>query len=381
MSKHSKNNNKNNNNNSRRNPRKPRRRRGKTGKRHVDAYTMMVADPCNATLVPGLFGTSEGLMGRFRRNFQLQTDETLNCGYILWCPDYTNEGVLDVTAGDNSGNLFVWQSASASKQPTSLPGDEPYGTDALSPNMTTAHSLADPVYYAMNSPTITDARCLGACIQMTYFGPMAQASGEIGFIDNLSLSTLIDSPTGSLSVDQLMNYSQAHSRLGVDPYETVFRLDPDSSSTFRDASDPCLAIPAALSGEATKLGPGPEVHEPRIFGMVWRNVGGPQSFSIELTKCVEWRADPLSGIVQTPVRTIGPSQVRRVNKVIDQSPYPRVAWKRKGDSLANGISKMALTGVQSAAQLGLGYAKNKAMQYAGGMLQSVLQDAAPLLLM
>jgi len=134
-SKNNKNKSKNNSNN--------RRRRGKSGKRRLDAYTMMVADPCNATLVPGLFGTSEGLMGRFRTNFQLATDATLTCGYLLWCPDYCNEGARDL-GKQNSGNLFVWQSADANKVPTSLPGDEPYGTDSISAAMTTAHSMPDP---------------------------------------------------------------------------------------------------------------------------------------------------------------------------------------------------------------------------------------------
>jgi len=216
---------------------------------------------------------------------------------------------------------------------------------------------------------------------MSYFGRMADASGEIGFIDNLPLSTLLDENIGSPNVNRLMNYSQSHTRLGVDPYETVYRLDPEQSAIFRNTEDECVVIPEALSGGASTLGDGPIVAEPRVFGIVWRNVSGEQNFSFELTKSLEWRADPLSGIVQTPIRTIGPSQVRRVNHVIDSAPHPRVAWKRVGSSFASDISKMALTGVNTLAQQGLSFAKNSALKYAGGMLTEVLRDAAPLLLM
>jgi hypothetical protein len=377
--------NKNNKNKNRTPPRRKRRKQGQTGRRAPDAYTMMIADPCNATLVPGLFGASEGLLARLKENIQATDDPDLSCGYLLWCPEYSN--VHEAQSGEtSSGNLFMWQSADPGKRPTNFSG-APYGSaTSLSNQMITAYTVPDPAANLLKSDIVADARCVGACLQLTYYGRMAESSGEIAFISNLPVSQLFESEkvTVGASVNQLMQYTNTHARLGTDTVETVFRPSEDTSSTFRSEDDACLIIPDAkqpMPGvEVTTLGVGPAVSEPRVFGFVWRNVAGHQSLSFDITKSIEWRAEVSSGLTQVPLRSVAPSQVARVNRVIDSHPHPRINWHRVVDSASSQLSKIALTGTGYGQRL-LNYGANAALNYGGRLLTNTLMASAPLLLM
>lgn len=381
-------NNKKQNKNSSRTSRRPRRKQGRSGRRGPDAYTMMVADPCNSTLVPGLFGSSEGLLARLKENIQAIDDASLSCGYLLWCPEYSNSYDPLSDPAPSSGNLFMWQSSDPGKRPANHADGVPYGSAPLSANMTTAAAIPDPAASILESDIVADARCVGACLQMTYYGRMADSSGEVAFIDNLPVSQLFESPTPAVgsSVNQLMQYTNKHMRLGTDTIETVFRPSETTSSTFRGEHDACLLIPGTsapttVDSLPTQLGVGPSVSEPRVFGFVWRNVVGTQSFSFDITKSIEWRAEVSSGLTQTPLRSIAPSQVARVNRVIDSKPHPRINWHRVTDSVSSEISKIAFTGAGSVGQGLLNYGAKAAYNYGGRLLTNTLMKAAPLLLM
>lgn len=337
----------------------------------------MVADPCGSTLVPGVYGTSEGLLSRSKTTYRPSAAAGNTCGYVLWCPDYANSGTLGTIPDEDPGtatfgNLFLWTSNDPATAPTNV-----FGLNVL--GLQEGSYLPDPAYSFLNSDIVEDGRVLSACLQLTYFGKMLDSSGEIGFISNLPADTLTKGGSdNSPSVDELMQYVNHKQRFGTDTYENVYRPNELSSNHFRSTEEAMWQsrkstditgnfFPTTVTRQAEAL-------SPRVFGFVWRGIQADAPIVLDFTKSYEWRARPGSGLVQTPMLTEGPSLIPHINRVIDRHEQRtgNLIWNRVKstvESIGSKISQIALSGVSGGA---LGFGKKLLMNHARGMFGGLL---------
>ena len=335
---------------------KKKNRTARSGRWTVNPYVDMVLNPCESTLVPGLYGTSEGLLARLKATYHIPAlggtpHGASTCGYVLWCPDFCNkdDGFGSWTT---QGNLFEWQHTSSSVAPSNS-GGFPYGTcrDRVVDGTVTTLTLDDPAANLVRSDIVSDARVLGACMQMTYYGKMLDAAGEVGYISNLPVNELLSGGAGGIpiSVDDLLVYCNNKQRMGVDTLEAVYRPNELSSNHFRTNEQRLLGMdtpnPTIIPPEAATL-------SPRCFGFVWRNVEPDAGLVFDFTKSIEWRAEAGSGLSQTPIHTTGSSLVPSVNAIVDshERRVGKSLWERlkaSTSTLRSEISKIALTGTGS----------------------------------
>jgi len=323
----------------------------------------MIADPCNCTLVPGLYGSSEGLLSRSKRSIANGTNT--NSGYVLWCPQFHNLPHAQDGHFPNTGNLFVWCSDTPSQPPKNSgldTGEFPFGYGKNFEDCelyNTASAIQDPTGELLKSDLVMDARVLSSCIKMTYTGRMDAASGEVAYIENLSLDALIQGGSNAYQpacVNDLFQHSAKVTRLGIDTMEIVGRLDTSSDHPqFHGSGDSALYIPTE-GKEPTSVTQIAETLGPKVYGFVWRGLdtqGGtlnvPLSFAF--IKNIEWKAEPNSGFTQVPPKSMSSRNViHDVHKVLDaKEPHWATKVHDVGGSIGSQFAKVALTGVTSAA--------------------------------
>lgn len=294
-------------------------------------------------------------MGRFKKSYQNNaTTAPATAGYLLWCPDYHNRNNAADSPhapqlGPNQGCVFRWVSDTGTRIPTNSAAN-PYGSLTDNNSVLTTKVLDDPATTIVAGSLATDARVLSACVQMTYYGKMQDSSGEVGYISNLPVEALLGGTTGVCpSVNDLMAFANNKQRLGTDTLENVYRCNPESSGHFRSATDILMdvggqtLVPTVMNQSAATM-------TTRCFGFVWRNVQGNAGITFDLTKNVEWRAAPESGLTQTVIHTTGTSLVPHVNAAIDtaERQVGTSLWERvKGafSTVGASIAKIAHTGV------------------------------------
>jgi hypothetical protein len=225
----------------------------------------------------------------------------------------------------------------------------PYGTggrfDVPSP---TAYGEIDPAHNFVSEGIVQDARTISACIDLTYFGAMYEAEGEITFINNLPATAIVDiGSTSSASVDELFQWSGNAQRLGVDTLTNKWR--PTSEDIFYDdeAKFVNLGNPG-ISGSF--VDPVAVTRGPHLFGFAFRGLSTDQTNKLRynLSKIVEWRAKPSSGLAQTNARSTGISTMEKVVKELD-TYMP--GWQHEAKTqMYNGatyLAKLAMTGATS----------------------------------
>lgn len=337
----------------------------------------MVSDPCNSTLVPGLYGDQEGMLARVRQTIFDRGTPTNTCGYVLWAQDYhcmPNSGAAAV----GPANLFTWTSSDPGLVPANTTVN-PFGsaTDPFQAAMVTAHAANDPAGQLLQRDIVQSARTLSACLQMTYTGRMADSSGEFCFIEALPASALAGNDTiggDPVSVNQLFNYSTKYERLGTDTVENICRPD-DLGEIFRgpelgviDVNTPGTISPSLIEAK---------IQAPTFFGVAWRGLdtadASPLSFI--LTKNIEWKPAPLSGLAHAPPRQINNTSVahKTTNALDMYMPNWATRVMSSSSSAAANLAQTAFTGVAGA----IGNAARPiAQRYAAGIGTSILDGLA-----
>lgn len=292
----------------------------------------MVSDPCNCTLTPGIYGSSEGILSKTKKSFYDGSNST--CGFVLWSPNYHN-GLI--APNSLAGNLFTWVGTN-SALPIENTINNPFGTGArFDPVALTAHTEYDPAFNFTSEGLVQDARNISACIDMTYFGAMYVAEGEMSFINGLPVTALLDT-TSPITVDRLFQWSNNTHRLGVDTFENVWR--PSDDDTFYNAKADCVKI--GVSGSSTSTLPeNAEAKGPTVFGFAFRGLSSTQENKLRysLTKVVEWRAKASSGLAQTTSMSTGISVMQKVVLALDRAA-PK--WQHRIMDAAGGVASRAL---------------------------------------
>lgn len=285
----------------------------------------MIADPCHSTLIPGIYGDQDGLLAKVQQTFSNPGVSTATCGYILWAPDYHDGPTNLGTSVAGTANLFVWTSDNSSTNPTNSDAF-PYGAEnnPFEPSTDSAGALPDPARDLLSSDLVADARTIASCMQMTYTGPMFEASGQFCQIENLPLDSVLTGGFSGLppSVDDIFRLSTKKGRLGTDTREAVSRPS-DLSGTFRNAETAPILVGSQGNTASLLTDPG-RVQQPEFYGFAWRGIGGgnntsPNPIVFELIKSIEWRPAPISGLTHAQPRTINPtSMVHKATQHLDK---------------------------------------------------------------
>lgn len=297
-------------------------------------YAKMIADPFNSKLVPGIFGTQEGLMARVKATLSNPADTGQTCGFILWAPDYTNAGAdtpyeSKAPPADpelTRANLFYYYGADPSTQVINT-DVIPFGSETGSAVTNNVKSMKDPASNLLRSTIVADGRTIASGIRLTYTGALINAGGQYAILSALPMGTLLGGGDngGTLSVDDLFRYATDTGRIDRVPIEVKGRPD-DSSNVFRSDESACMTyytIPNSTGWEFQ----GPTVYteegranQPQFFGIAWRglpaDVANPMVFDI--VKSLEWRPDMVSGLTSVTKHAYhNHSQVTAATRVLD----------------------------------------------------------------
>jgi hypothetical protein len=320
-------------------PRAPPRQ--KRGAMSIKAYADMISDPCNATLLPGINGTEEGILSRLKSTHSLSSTDN---GYVLWCPTYFGD------ENEGKGSIFFFRDQGTTTSPLNTVAD-PLGSFSTTSTVGNLSQAGAAQFCA--SATVADARVVSACIRMRYTGKVVDAAGEIAYIENLSTKALLEGNGGfPVSVDSLFNLSTKVTRLGLDVCEVSYRPDPELADFFKTTNDNAITEGKAgveetvMSSEALRFGP-------TWVGFAWRGVG-LQTLAIDAIQNVEWRPEVSVGFVAVPPRTVHEtSMIGKATRWLDRN-YP--GWSvTLGAATKKGIN-MAARSVYAygANRLGLG---------------------------
>lgn len=299
-------------------------------------YTQMLNDPCNATLVPGFYGTSEGYMARFHKVISPVDVASGTCGAILWVPDFHCVGPVNASQTRYNCITLAGTSSGAS---VVIDG---YGAGSL--------AVADPAYNFISGTTAADARTLSACLRMSYLGQMATTQGMVGHID-VAFSAIEDRIAGdALTIDSLFELSQVVQRTNLDPVEQKWTPSA-ASDKFRGRGDTSGASPDFLvnnTAGAFSIGVSAAADNPRMIGFVWKGYASATPFSsilqFDLYKNIEWRPQATAGIsMPVPQRTsIIPPYSTALMALDATVPGWRAKTRAVAQSGAQAVAKKAL---------------------------------------
>lgn len=331
-------------------------------------YETMVRNPCAAELIPGIYGSSEGTLARFKNVTNNTSSGT--CGYCVWFPDYC-QGGNSVTGG---GNLYIFTANATTIAPNNTVAS-PLGEGSDWAVNGAGFALPDPAYALATGDIVKDLRTISACMRLTYYGALSTSSGQIGFIENFTCESLLTGGTGAAppSVDDVFQTLAVTERLGIDTLETVWRPS-DHSRNFRSSDDVALSIGLA-SASATTLGTDARSFAPRGFGFAWRGLD-ISKLNFEFIKNVEWRPEAVSGLVTSPVHTYGSDRMPIVVANLDKKHGQ--GWVHRAvhttGSAVSSVAKAAWTGVSNVVS---SYAPQLVEMGAGYATQRLIAGGAP----
>lgn len=316
----------------RRRPRKSSRRPRRAGiGKALKAHAQMLANPCGATLIPGMFSSDEGMLTRLK-SAQNGTGAGTS-GYFLWFPRYVGDAV------NGSANCIFFSNTDSSVAPLNTSAFPYADNDGSATNGTMFDTGASAF---VQSDTVSDFRTVSACMKTTYTGAMTDSKGMVATITNVSVDALLrgnsDAP---LSVDQLFAMSADVHRLGVDTQEVRYRPDPQLNDFTNDrtsAYDVGSGATTAMSHDSARF-------FPTCIGFAWIGVD-TSSLNFQFVQNIEWRPDALVGINTVVPRMLSdPGHTGRVLRWLDNNiPSWQSAGKRLlGYGLRTAVT--ALTGV------------------------------------
>lgn len=327
---------------------KPRKNKSTTS----DPILRLIADPCNAPLVP-FYGGQSGYLSRTAQNYSLQqvlgTGSTIGTnGYVVWFPQYHCDPVdgnvvnfyCYATTGVGGPGLAgsLWNGTSTSGVATAATA---YAGNQL------AH-IFDPAYAFLRNGIAEDARTLSACLQVIYQGTTSASQGMFYPLTNIPLDSVFNgggNPGTIPSVNQILRYAGTGQRV-TDRFEV--RFTPDQvSMQFQDALyGPLLRTSntTAPSGDGAIA----RTAQPLGFGFAFTNLGVASDYQMFATKNYEWRPKMNVGLTaSTSNQNIAdPTFVQRAVRTLDATnPHWRTqAMKTSADILISGLQSLVLSG-------------------------------------
>jgi len=296
----------------------------------MDPYASMISNPCTSSLVPGIYGSSVGLLARLksRITFSSQFNSNKN-GYMLWFPQSACDRHTGGTTA--SGINFVnW----GNNNPDAGPPLQQYGNINAA---TTAQSIADPAFPFVSSDTCQDFRVIAACLRITYTGTTSNASGMIYPLTNIPEHMVLYGDGGNTppSMTNISRFANNGFR-ATDTLEVVYR--PVNIPTWTDGNVAPLisgttTTNAAYSGTQQYFGN-------TAIGFVILNGTALSDYVIEAYKIIEWRPEPVSGFSIPQQR--GNDNPNRITKALEFLDRTDPQWQQQVVSSLGGVAKSML---------------------------------------
>lgn len=267
-----------------------------------DVYVRMLADPCGSELVPGIYGTTDGFTARFKSTINPSAGSgNPVAGYILWIPQLTNLGTPQT---NGHFNLFGFAASNGTAAPVNTTTN-PLGEDgewAVAAG-NSGFKIPDPASPFVSGDLCQVARMISACMRFTYTGRLTNSSGQIGFIENLDPWSLLQGGTsdGPPTVDQMFNLCRKVERVGLDTNEIRYSAYTDNDEVYHSITNSGWTYTA---GNLTDVGATSSRFRYPAFGLCWRGLATDFSFVIDLIKNIEWKPEPMSGLMQPPSKHI-----------------------------------------------------------------------------
>jgi len=333
------------------NRRKPKRQPRQQGGSSLAAAMRLLADPCKAPMVPGMFGTDEGMLTRVHKVLTKSGTSTDTAFVILWFPDYATQGDYD-----DVNSLFMFANASTSVNPANSVA-APYGTQTQAQflaggSMPTAASVADPATPLSLDPLVADMRCISACLRLDYLGKTSDGSGAVSTLENVPYSAILNGGPGNVcpSIDQWQTYATSTRRLGVEGICLVSRTN-EEAHTFRTTTDGPFHT-GEIAIKATVTTTAGDISKPTAFGLLVTGLDAAATnpFIISLTKVIEWRAKTVTGMMEVPPRVIHAAPlIPAAEEVLDRiAPGWTASQANLPGSTGGDIIKAVMSGATSA---------------------------------
>lgn len=313
--------------------------------------TRMVADPCNAQVVSGLYGDDSGYIIRHKR--MTAAGENLQDGYYLWCPS----GYANPTPGKAINSIF-FNTGDRGVHPVNTVAN-PLGSGQLTGSGIAGYSNEHAGDSFAESNVCAKVRAAAACFRMLYVNTTSGCRGRIGFIEGLSTTSVLQLP----SPDDLMSIATKTERTTLDPMEVTFRPDDEVDSRYKEAAfGPIrLGTPDTDQTTITEFG---DKFDPKWIGFVW--IGVPSDhFSFETIRISEWQPDIGLGFTNVvPTTTADDSLVKPVLRALDQTaPGWSTSMYDHVSSAVSSIANTALAGASRQAINMIGGRAAKAFMY------------------
>ncbi len=324
-------------------PQQGKKRRSRRGKRRgtdvIRAFARMVSDPCNAMLVPGIYGSNEGILGRFKLSYTLPSIATDTAGWVLWVPTSTNAGVDGGTSG-GFGNVFVFRANSGGTNPSNTTGVNGAFGAGLTTSVTSASSINDPCYAFLSGAVAQDARMLSSCIRVNYLGKLSDITGQLAYVENLPVDDLI----GKLpSPNMLFDYSTKTQRLSLDTMDLSYRNSAPGRERFTDTFGN-HAITVGPTGSVSSTANDATRFPSTCFGFAWRGLtaGTGSALNFEFVKNIEWRPETGQGMTAMTATETSPSGSELMGKTLSYLDSYFPGWtSHTYNAVASGVTSMA----------------------------------------
>lgn len=214
------------------------------------SYANLLVDPCNAALVPPIFpGGGSGFLFRGESFFTLGTNVGNKAGFLSWTPSYVNSTSSEVVVGiSTDGNTAVTA-----------------GTNSGAPART---------FLSNNARA---ARCIAACLKVTFPGAESVRSGRIHFGHVAGGNVDVGDTFSPDAVAQLLvNYS----RTPTDTIELFWK--PDIADV--EFTDPGAASSAVIKDRKSAL------------AVAWAGLPDAVGLTFHLTAVYEWMPSQALGV-------------------------------------------------------------------------------------
>jgi hypothetical protein len=332
----------------------------------------MIADPAGSPAVHGLYGTSEGLLGKLKKSFAFPiTASSMNSGYIAWVPEFHDRGAAD----GEGGNFFGFFSTMSSNPPLNDELTLVYGAGTYVDD--SAYRFPDPAAALIRTDVVSDARTLAASLQLTYTGILDQSSGQIVAMDGLTMELLLQGGAagGPMSVDQIFESCPRQTRLTPNTHETVYHPRVQGGE-FHNEEDVLLVVDTTTPKTTKLSGKAERLHAP-VIGFAFRGVA-VSGFSVDATKIVEWRPESFAGFVMPNKAYHSPDNLHNAVAALDAHGVPRSRVRESQSaysSIGSGVRDSVWTGAQAGAGQVAAYAGRQAAEGLQGLAARGMEAA------
>jgi hypothetical protein len=292
-------------------------------------YADMLADPCNATLVPGLHSSDEGILARLKTIINVSSGN--ENGYLMWCPAYCGSRASDKI------QFVVFTNSASNVGPLNTVAEPAFNGSNYSDTQGASDTVGAETF--VQSATVSDFRLVSSCINLKYTGAMSASKGVIGYLENVPADTVLVGNAGNpATIDQIFNLTSHTARLGVNDHEIKYRPNATISGTFKSDRDSVYTkgvngvSQTAFTSESLRF-------SPTFYGFAWKGVISSDML-FDVYQNIEWRPEAASGYVATvPKQLNAPGYLDMVKKYLDDN-YP--GWTTKAmNGAAYGAGRLA----------------------------------------